>query len=204
MKKRLISALFLTGIISLKAVAGGMVYDPTEYTVTELKPEISAVTSAAAKTTAATTSKTTSTTQGAFEKTKTVMNNAVSSVKTGSENAADAVKSGVNKATTSFKNVTSGSASSASAPTGTTGTATSGNQSGINSSNYNNALFELDSAQVNLRNELLDCKAQYQEIDTQYRLIKEQRRNLADLIRAKEQQIKNIETSKNNIRKTMI
>lgn len=72
------------------------------------------------------------------------------------------------------------------------------------SSNFNNALYELDSAQVNIRNELLDYKAKYQEIDTQYQLIKEQRRVLGNQINTIERRIKDIEKSKNNIRKTMI
>ncbi len=72
------------------------------------------------------------------------------------------------------------------------------------SDNFNNALFELDNAQVNIRNELLDYKAKYQEIDTQYQLIKEQRRILAEQIKEVENRIKAIEKSKNNIRKTMI
>ena len=72
------------------------------------------------------------------------------------------------------------------------------------SSSFNNALFELDTAQVNIRNELLEYKAKYQEIDTQYKLIKEQRKVLGKQINSIEKQIKNIEKSKNNIRKTMI
>ncbi len=74
------------------------------------------------------------------------------------------------------------------------------NQSG----NFNNALFELDSAQVNIRNELLDYQAKYQEVDNQYRLIKEQRKVLADQIKTVERRIRDIEKSKNNIRKSMI
>lgn len=72
------------------------------------------------------------------------------------------------------------------------------------SSNFNNALFELDSAQVNIRNELLDYKAKYQEVDTQYQLIKEQRRVLGEQVKSVEKRIKEIEKSKNQIRKTMI
>lgn len=70
--------------------------------------------------------------------------------------------------------------------------------------NFNNALFELDSAQVNIRNELLEYKAKYQEVDTQYQLIKEQRRVLGKQIKTIERRIKSIERSKENIRKTMI
>lgn len=71
-------------------------------------------------------------------------------------------------------------------------------------SNFDKALFELDSAQVNIRNELLDYKAKYQEVDTQYKLIKEQRRVLGDQIKTIERRIKEIERSKSQIRKTMI
>lgn len=70
--------------------------------------------------------------------------------------------------------------------------------------NFNNALFELDSAQVNIRNELLDYKAKYQEVDTQYQLIKQQRSVLNNQIKSVEKRIKAIEKSKENIRKTMI
>ena len=72
------------------------------------------------------------------------------------------------------------------------------------SQSFDNALFELDTAQVNIRNQMLEYKAKYQEIDTQYKLIKEQRKVLGKQINSIEKQIKNIEKSKNNIRKTMI
>ena len=72
------------------------------------------------------------------------------------------------------------------------------------SSSFDNALFELDSAQVNIRNELLDYKAKYQEVDTQYQLIKEQRRVLAEQIKSVEKRIRDIEKSKSQIRKSMI
>ncbi len=72
------------------------------------------------------------------------------------------------------------------------------------SSSFNNALFELDTAQVNIRNELLEYKSKYQEVDTQYKLIKEQRRVLDKQIKAIEKRIKEIERSKSQIRKTMI
>ena len=72
------------------------------------------------------------------------------------------------------------------------------------STSFNNALFELDTAQVNIRNELLEYKAKYQEVDTQYKLIKEQRRVLDKQITAIEKRIKEIERSKEQIRKTMI
>lgn len=72
------------------------------------------------------------------------------------------------------------------------------------SGSFNNALYELDTAQVNLRNDLLEYKSKYQEIDTQYSLIKEQRRVLKKQIGEIEKRITSIEKSKNRIRKTMI
>lgn len=72
------------------------------------------------------------------------------------------------------------------------------------SASFNNALYELDTAQVNMRNELLEYKSKFQEIDTQYKLIKEQRRVLDKQITAIEKRIKEIERSKSQIRKTMI
>lgn len=72
------------------------------------------------------------------------------------------------------------------------------------SANFNNALYELDTAQVNIRNELLEYKSKYQEVDTQYKLIKEQRKVLNNQIKTIERRIKEIERSKEQIRKTMI
>ena len=71
------------------------------------------------------------------------------------------------------------------------------------STNFNNALFELDNAQVSIRNQLLEYQSKYQEIDTQYKLIKEQRRVLARQIREINRKVNAIEKSKNQIRKTM-
>lgn len=73
-----------------------------------------------------------------------------------------------------------------------------------NNGNFNNALFELDTAQVNIRNQLLEYKSKYQEVDTQYQLIKEQRKVLGKQIKAIEKRISAIEKSKQNIRKNMI
>ncbi len=72
------------------------------------------------------------------------------------------------------------------------------------SESFNNALYELDTAQVNIRNELLDYKAKYQEIDTQYQLLKNQRKILDGQIKSIERRIKDIEKSKSKIRKTML
>ncbi|MBQ3642301.1 hypothetical protein II906_10325 [bacterium] len=72
------------------------------------------------------------------------------------------------------------------------------------SDSFNNALYELDTAQVNIRNELLEYKAKYQEIDTQYKLLKNQRKILDGQIKSIEKRIQDIENSKTKIRKTML
>lgn len=69
--------------------------------------------------------------------------------------------------------------------------------------NLQNALFELDSAQVDERNQLLDAKAKYTEIDNQYKIIKEQRKAQRKIVKAGEKRIKQIEKTKENIRKNM-
>ena len=66
-----------------------------------------------------------------------------------------------------------------------------------------NALFELDSAQVDIRNQLLDAKAKYTDIDNQYKMIKEQRKLQNKTVREAEKRIKQIEKTKNQIRKSM-
>lgn len=71
------------------------------------------------------------------------------------------------------------------------------------SQSFDNALFELDTAQVNIRNQMLEYKAKYQEIDTQYKLIKAQRAQLDKQIKTIENRIKQIENNKKKIRKTM-
>ncbi|MGN0014524.1 MAG: hypothetical protein ACI37T_03805 [Candidatus Gastranaerophilaceae bacterium] len=69
--------------------------------------------------------------------------------------------------------------------------------------NLQNALFELDSAQVDVRNQLLDAKAKYTNIDNQYKMIKEQRKIQKKAVRDGEKRVKQIEKTKEQIRKNM-
>jgi len=69
--------------------------------------------------------------------------------------------------------------------------------------NLQNALFELDSAQTDVRNQLLEEKAKYTDIDTQYKLIKEQRKQQARAIKDSERRIKQIEKTKKQVRNSM-
>ena len=69
--------------------------------------------------------------------------------------------------------------------------------------NMQDALFKLDSAQSDLRNQLLDQRAKYSEIDSQYKTIKEQRAEQQKLVRETEKKIKRIEKNKQQISKLM-
>ena len=66
-----------------------------------------------------------------------------------------------------------------------------------------NALFELDSAQTDVRNQLLDDRAKYTDIDNKYKLIKEQRKQQKKAVRESEKKIKQIEKTKKQIRNSM-
>ncbi len=70
--------------------------------------------------------------------------------------------------------------------------------------NLQNALFELDSAQVEIRNNLLEYKSKYTDIDNQYKLVKEERKVLGKQVRAIERKIKDLDRTKEKIRKNML
>ena len=73
-----------------------------------------------------------------------------------------------------------------------------------NNERFQNALLELDSVQVDMRDKLLEYKSQYAEIDAQYNKYKNERKNMKKLIRQTEKRINNIDRNKKNIRKDMI
>lgn len=69
--------------------------------------------------------------------------------------------------------------------------------------NLQSAMMQLDSAQVEIRNQLVQYKSEYADLDNSYKMIKEQRAAKAKLVRATEKKIKNIESTKERIRKNM-
>lgn len=71
-------------------------------------------------------------------------------------------------------------------------------------SKMQSAILELDNAQVDVRNELLNYKAKYSDIDAQYKLIKAERKALDQQVRAIEKRIKQIDKAKEKIRKNML
>ncbi len=70
--------------------------------------------------------------------------------------------------------------------------------------NMQSAILELDNAQVDVRNDLLNLKAKYSDIDAQYNLIKNERKVLNKQIKTTEKRIKQIESAKERIRKNII
>lgn len=74
----------------------------------------------------------------------------------------------------------------------------------IGNDNIQNAILELDNAQVGIRNDLLDYKAKYADVDGQYKLIKNERKMLDKQVKAIEKRIRNIDKAKEKIRRNML
>ena len=74
----------------------------------------------------------------------------------------------------------------------------------VGNGNIQNAIQQLDNAQVDIRNELLNVKTKYADVDAQYRLVKSERATLKKQVRAVEKRIKEIEKAKEKIRKNML
>lgn len=74
----------------------------------------------------------------------------------------------------------------------------------IGNGNIQNAIQQLDNAQIDIRNELLNVKTKYADVDAQYQLIKTERAALKKQLRSVEKRIKEIDTAKEKIRKNMI
>lgn len=78
-----------------------------------------------------------------------------------------------------------------------------GAESSIEAGNLQNALMQLDGAQVEIRNQLIQYKSDYSNIDNQYKSIKEQRKQKAKMVKETEKKIKNLDATKEKIRKNM-
>lgn len=74
----------------------------------------------------------------------------------------------------------------------------------IGNSNIQNAILELDNAQVGIRNDLLTYRAKYADVDAQYKLIKNERTMLYRQVKSIEKRIKSIDKAKDKIRKNML
>lgn len=74
----------------------------------------------------------------------------------------------------------------------------------VGNGNIQNAILQLDNAQVDIRNDLLNCKTKYADVDAQYKLIKTERQALKKQVRTVEKRIKEIDKAKEKIRKNML
>lgn len=74
----------------------------------------------------------------------------------------------------------------------------------VGNGNIQNAIAQLDSAQADIRNDLLNCKTKFADVDAQYKLIKAERNSLKKQVRSIERRIKDIDNAKERIRKNML
>ena len=76
--------------------------------------------------------------------------------------------------------------------------------SDTNNERFQNALLELDSVQVDMRDKLLEYKTQYAELDAQYNKYKAERKAMKQVVKQTEKRINNIDKRKKAIRKDML
>lgn len=74
----------------------------------------------------------------------------------------------------------------------------------IGNGNIQNAISQLENAQIDIRNDLLNCKTKFADVDAQYKLIKTERAALKKQVKTVEKRIKEIERAKEKIRKNML
>ena len=74
----------------------------------------------------------------------------------------------------------------------------------VGNGNIQNAIQQLDNAQIDIRDDLLNCKTKYADVDAQYKLIKTERAALKKQVRSIERRIKDIDKAKEKIRKNMV
>lgn len=89
-------------------------------------------------------------------------------------------------------------------PAKTTPMDASSAENAVGNSNIQNAILELDNAQVGIKNDLLNYKAKYADVDAQYRLVKNERAMLHKQVVSIERRIRNIDRAKERIRKNML
>lgn len=64
-----------------------------------------------------------------------------------------------------------------------------------------NSILDIDNAQIELRNKLLNYKTQYAEVDSRYQSTKEERKAAKKQVKYAEKKIKNLDNAKKKIRK---
>lgn len=74
----------------------------------------------------------------------------------------------------------------------------------IGNENIQSAIQQLDNAQMDIRNDLLNLKTKYADVDAQFKLIKNERNALKRQITSIERRIKDIDRAKEKIRQNML
>ena len=74
----------------------------------------------------------------------------------------------------------------------------------LGNGNIQNAILQLDNAQVDIRNDLLNLKTKFADVDAQYKLLKNEINELKKQINAVQKRINAIDKAKEKIRKNMI
>ncbi len=74
----------------------------------------------------------------------------------------------------------------------------------IGNGNIQSAITQLESAQSDIRNDLINIRTKYADVDAQYKLIKAERTSLRQQIRSIEKRINEIDKAKERIRRNML
>lgn len=74
----------------------------------------------------------------------------------------------------------------------------------ISNDNFQNAIQNLEGAEVGIREQLINYKSQYNEVNTRYNVVKSERDALKKQVRAYEKKIKEIERTKKQISKNIV
>ncbi|MCQ2739499.1 MAG: hypothetical protein MJ237_04645 [bacterium] len=74
----------------------------------------------------------------------------------------------------------------------------------IGNGNIQNAITQLENAQVDIRNDLLNYQTKFSDIDSQYKLIKAERATLKKQLKNTEKRIKELEKAKVKIKNSML
>jgi peptidoglycan hydrolase CwlO-like protein len=78
------------------------------------------------------------------------------------------------------------------------------NEEAIGNENIQTAISQLENAQVDIRNDLINCKTKFADVDAQYKLVKAERDALKKQIRSIERRINDIDKAKERIRRNML
>ena len=78
------------------------------------------------------------------------------------------------------------------------------NDEAVGNGNIQSAIAQLENAQVDIRNDLINCRTKFADVDAQYKLIKAERDSLKKQIRSIERRLNDIDRAKERIRKNML